>query len=104
MSDNIIITILCALLASAGFWSFFNKVLDKKSAKSKMILGLGHNTIMNTCMLYIKRGNITQSEYEDLYKYLYKPYKDMGGNGSIDRIMREIDKLPIVSDPYGGGE
>lgn len=92
--------ILCTLLASAGFWTFVIKVVDKRSAKSKMILGLGHNEIMSLGMEYIKRGNITQSEYENLYKYLYEPYKKMGGNGTADRLMREVDKLKIVADPY----
>ena len=100
MTDNIFITILCALLASAGFWGFFTKFLDKKSAKSKMLLGLGHDRIMYLGMKYIEKGQITQNEYENLYKYLYKPYKDLGGNGTVDRMMREIDKLKIVSDPY----
>lgn len=96
--DQIIITILCTLLASAGFWAFVTKIMDKKSAKTKMILGLGHSAIMTNAMTYIKRGKITQSEYEDLRKYLYEPYKAMGGNGSAERLMREVDGLPIVSD------
>lgn len=97
---DILITILCTLLASAGFWAFITGIVDKKSAKSKMILGLGHNEIMSLGMEYIKRGNITQGEYENLYKYLYEPYKKMGGNGSAVRLMREVDKLPIVPDNY----
>lgn len=95
---DIIIVILTALLSSAGFWALVTKIIDKKSAKSKMILGLGHKAIMDECERYIKRGNISRQEYEDLYKYLYKPYKDMGGNGTVERMMREIDKLPIVAD------
>ena len=106
MSDNVIITLLCALLASAGFWGFAIKILDKKSVKSKMILGLGHDRIMWLAMKYVERGNITQTEYENLRKYLYEPYKAMGGNGSVDRIMKEVDKLPITADTYNvkGGE
>ena len=65
--SNILVTILCALLASAGFWGLVTKLVDKKSAKSKMILGLGYNAIRAACMEYIDRGNITQNEYEDLY-------------------------------------
>lgn len=100
LMKDIFITILCTLLASAGFWAFVTGIVDKKSAKSKMILGLGHNEIMSLGMEYIKRGNITQGEYENLYKYLYEPYKKMGGNGSAERLMREVDKLPIVPDNY----
>ena len=98
--SNILVTILCALLASAGFWGLVTKLVDKRSAKSKMILGLGYNAIRAACLEYINRGNITQGEYEDLYKYLYKPYKDMGGNGSAERLMREVDKLPIVPEVH----
>ena len=98
MSEGILITILCALITSAGFWAFIMKIVDKKSAKSKMILGLGYNAIRENALEYIRRGNITQTEYTDMYKYLYKPYKDMGGDGSAERLMREVDKLPIVPD------
>lgn len=97
-TSTIIITILSTLLASTGFWAFVTKVLDKRSAKTKLLLGLAHGEIMSLGMMYINRGNITQGEYEDLYKYYYKPYKDMGGNGTAERLMREIDKLPIVPD------
>jgi len=100
MGIGTIITILSTLLASAGFWAFLTNVVDKKSAKSKMLLGLGHDRIMTLGMEYIKRGKITQGEYENLYKYLYEPYKKMGGNGTAERLMREVDKLEIVPDSY----
>ena len=100
MDKTVIISILGTLLASGGFWAFFTKVLDKKSAKTKMILGLGHDRIMFLGMKYVERGFITQSEYENLYKYLYEPYKAMGGNGSAERLMREVDKVKIVPDSY----
>ena len=99
--SNIVVTILCAVLASAGFWGLVTKLVDKKSAKSRIILGLGYKAIRDSAMEYIQRGNITQNEYEDLYKYLYVPYKQMGGDGSAERLMREVDKLPIVPDSHG---
>lgn len=100
MTKEIIITILCTLLASGGFWALITKLLDKKSAKTKMILGLGHDRIMYLGMKYIEKGQITQSDYENLQKYLYGPYKNMGGNGTAERLMREVDKLPIVADRF----
>jgi hypothetical protein len=60
-----------------------------------MLIGLGHDRIMFLGMKYIERGFITQDEYENLYDYLYKPYKKLGGNGSAERVMKEVDKLPI---------
>lgn len=100
MDKSIIIAILSTLLASSGFWAVVIKLIDKKSAKTKMILGLGHDRIMVLGTEYIKNGCITQSEYEDLYKYLYEPYKAMGGNGTATRLMQEVDKLRIVPDRY----
>lgn len=100
MSDNVLIAVLCTLLASSGFWALVMKYLDKKSAKTKMLLGLGHDRIMYLGMKYVENGQITQSEYENLNKYLYEPYKKMGGNGTAERLMREVDKLPIVTDKY----
>lgn len=90
-----VLPIILALLSAAGFWSYLNKRFDKKTAMSKMILGLGHDRIMTLGMMYIQRGYISHEEYEDLYKYLFQPYKEMGGNGSAERIMKEVDKLPI---------
>lgn len=96
-----IVTILCSVIASSGFWTFIIRRHDKNDTTKKMILGLGHNQIMELGMRYISRGEITQSEYENLQKYLYTPYKEMGGNGSVERIMKEIEKLKIVPDTYG---
>ena len=97
---QLIVTVLCSVIASSGFWTYVMKRHDKNDASRKMILGLGHNQIMTLGMTYIKRGEITQNEYENLRKYLYEPYKEMGGNGSAERIMREVDKLRIVPDVY----
>lgn len=98
MDTNMIIAILTTLLASTGFWAFMTKVVDKKSAKTKLLLGIAHGEIMRVGMIYIGRGQITKAEYEDLYKYYYEPYKKMGGNGTAERLMREIDKLKMIPD------
>jgi len=98
MNQSIIITILCTLLAANGFWALISRIIDKKSLNSRMLLGLAHDRIMWIGMKYVEKGQITQSEYENLYKYLYEPYKKMGGNGSVERLMREVDKLKIVHD------
>ena len=100
MNNSIVIAVLTTLLASGGFWALLTKLLDKKSAKTKMLLGLGHDRIMFLGMQYIERSFITQSEYENLYKYLFEPYKKMGGNGTAERLMKEVDKLEIVPDSY----
>lgn len=90
-----LITVLCAVLASSGFWALIQKLTDKKDAKTQMLVGLAHDRILYLGMTYIQRGYITKDEYENLYDYLYKPYLKMGGNGSAKRVMGEVDKLPL---------
>lgn len=94
------VTVLVAVLASSGFWTYLQKRTDYKDARSRMILGLGHSQIIELCLKYLDRGWITQDEYENLYEYLYKPYTEMGGNGTAKKMMREIDKLPIHPASY----
>ena len=104
MSTEIIITIVASVLASSGLWGllevFVQKRLENKDAKSEMLLGLGHDRILYLGMKYIERGWITHDEYENLVDYLYKPYKKLGGNGSADRVVNELNKLPMKPNGY----
>lgn len=102
-----IITIICAILASSGFWAFLQKRAERKAAENKqttvetqMLIGLAHDRIVYLGMCHIERGYITQDEYENLYEYLYKPYEKLGGNGSARRIMDEVNNLPIHKSTY----
>lgn len=93
-----IITVVCSVLASSGFWALLQKKSDKKDATSNMLMGLGHDRIEHLAMNYIEKGFVTQYEYENLHRYLYKPYKDLGGNGSAEHLMNEVNKLPVRDD------
>ena len=88
-------TFLASLLASAGFWAFVQKKTDVKTAHTKLLLGLACDRIITLGMKYIERGMITTDELENVDKYLYKPYSDLGGNGLAERIMNDVRKLPI---------
>ena len=92
---EIVITIICSVIASSGFWTFISKRRDNNNAEVKMILGLGHIKIIDICEKYIDRGYITQEEYDSLYNYLYLPYKELGGNGTAERLVQEVKQLPI---------
>ncbi len=94
---EMIITIIVSVLGSSGMWAFLQSKFDKNNAKTKMILGLGHDRIIYLCEKYIKRGCLTHDEYENLYEYLFKPYKGMGGNGTAERLIEEVKKLPVRS-------
>lgn len=94
------LTVVCAVIASSGFWTFVQSRRERKDAKTRMLLGLGHDRIIFLSMKYIERGWITQDEYMDLIEYLYNPYTEMGGNGTAKRIIEEVQKLPIHHISY----
>lgn len=52
-----------------------------------------YDRIKHLAKSYIKRGWISVEEYEDL-KRMHKVYHDeLGGNGFLDDIMKEVNKL-----------
>lgn len=92
--------IVLAVFASSGLWAFLQSLTNRRSAKTKMLLGLGHDRIIYLSMRYIDRGYVTADEYEDLIKYLYGPYTKMGGNGTAQRLVEEVGRLPIKRISY----
>ena len=96
--NTYIIPIIVAVFASTGFWQFVNARVEarrnKKSDETELILGLAHDRIYDLCRHYIARGDITTSEYDNLM-YLYRPYHKCGGNGTGDKLIEEVDKLPM---------
>lgn len=100
------ISVFSAVLASSGLWAYIQKRFDRKfeaqqkndagrEAERAMLRGLAHDRIMSLGMEYIERGWCTQDEYENLETYLFKPYENLGGNGSAAKVMQEIRKLPL---------
>jgi hypothetical protein len=90
-----LITIGCSILASSGLWTFLQRWDSRKSATTQLLLGLAHEKIIDLGLQYIERGWLTKDEYEDLHKYLWKPYSKFGGNGLAERVMDQISNLPI---------
>ena len=99
MTSEILVTICVAIFASSGFWGLLTYLIQKhdtfKSAESDMLKGLGHDRICYLGQLYIKQGYIEKDDYENLHDYLYLPYKKLGGNGTAEKIMNEVEKLPL---------
>lgn len=90
------------VFASTGFWTFLWNIVQNKNRKNdaltKLILGLGHEEIINLGLKYIERGYVTKDEYEDLVHYLYNPYIELGGNGTVEKIMSSVKNLPIQKE------
>lgn len=96
MSDwmTTLITIVASVGASSGFWAYLTNRNGKKSATTRLLLGLAHDRIIFLGMSYVDRGYVSKDEYEDFLKYLYEPYSEFGGNGLAEKVKSEVDKLP----------
>jgi hypothetical protein len=92
-----LITIIASIGASSGIWAFISKRDDRRSATTQLLLGLAHDRIIYLGMSYIERGWLTKDEYEDFDKYLWKPYSHFGGNGLAEKVMNDVQKLPIYA-------
>ena len=99
-----LITIVISVVASTGFWSYVMKRTDRKNDKLELLKGLAHDRIIHVGTNYINRGWLTYSEYEDFMNYLYLPYTKFGGNGLATKIVRDVKRLPMRSQPsnYSG--
>lgn len=96
-----VVGLVTAFGASGGFWAYLTHRDVQKKAWTQLLLGLAHDRIIFLCMKYIERGSITKDEYEDLVKYLWAPYSTFGGNGLAEKIMRDVQNLPMRGDsPY----
>lgn len=91
---KIVLPIVLAIFASNGFWQYMSDRKKTESAETELILGLAHDRIYELCRHYINRGDITTSEYDNLM-YLYRPYHKCGGNGTGDKLIEAVDKLPM---------
>lgn len=122
MRWDLIIAVVIAVLGSSGLWAFLKFLITLKRKKKKkkelademkdmkdrmdqhekdlklvkaMSLGSLYDRAKFLGEAYIKRGHITLQEFADYKKYIYGPYHEGGGDGTIDKIMTEIEELPI---------
>ena len=93
------VTILLAVLGSSGLSAIIVAVLQHHWSKDdavttalKVII-IDRVRFLGRC--YIKDGEIHLDDKENL-REMYKAYKGLGGNGDLDIVMNEVDKLKIV--------
>jgi hypothetical protein len=100
MTEPMILALIAAVsgvATSSGFWAYFQKRSSKHTATDRLLMGLAYEKIVTLGMAYIERGWISKDEFEELRKYLFEPYKEMGGNGVAERIMVDVGSLPFRS-------
>ncbi len=91
---------LSALIA--GIFNLINNKMQRKSIQSKLLMGMAYSKIIETAERYIQQGYIPTDEYKELEHYFYMPYKEMGGNGTAQKLMAEVAKLPSAKSQKGG--
>ena len=86
--------IIVAIFASTGFWAFcqflIQRYFDRKSAIKAALLGLLHERLVESCEAFLKRGYLSEGEYRDLNEYIYTPYKNLGGNGNVWKLISNV--------------
>lgn len=94
MTAQILIPLIVAIFGSTGFWTWLLSRNKTKTAETKLLLGLAYAEIIRRCEVYLQRGYISADEYNELNRYLYEPYKELGGDGTAERMMIAVKALP----------
>ena len=97
-------SIAVAVFGSTGFWTWIQSRGKNKSAERKLLLGLAYSEILKRCEYCIRRGYISTEDFNDLNRYLYEPYKALGGNGTAEKLMAEIKSLPTEPKEESNGK
>ncbi len=99
--QQVVVTIIIAIFASTGFWSFVTQLWDKKSAAKSVerqaLLGLLHDRVYALGNGFIADKKISTADYDN-FIYLYEPYDKLHGNGTGKKIKKAVDALPIIND------
>ena len=98
MSDDVVIALISAgsmLVASSGVFSYILKRHNRSSAATKLIMALAYFKSYDMAFIYVQRGYVTKDELEDFKKYIFEPYKELGGNGVLEKIMNDVMNLPL---------
>lgn len=101
---NVVVTIVIAIFASTGFWSFIQKIYEnhkkkgEESVERQALRGLLYRSLIDQCSKVIDRGSISIKEYQELKKYTYDPYKKLEGNGIAEELMERVKDLISVKE------
>lgn len=97
MTETIIIAILGSGALSAlisGLFGIINNRSKLRNNENRLLMGIAYAEIIEQAQKYINRGYITIDEFKELEHYFYQPYKNMGGDGTVEKLMKEVGNLP----------
>lgn len=101
---NELVQIAAACLGSSGLTAIVLAVLQRRwSCQDKqdaLVAGLKVLTVDRVRYLgrsYISNHSITLDDKENLQD-MYRAYKALGGNGHLETVMAEVERLPVKDD------
>lgn len=107
-----VITLLVGIFGSTGVWTYLASKREKNSEVYKkiddiekrvdgyienmknMVMGQTYVNIVRTCEYWLERGWAEADDIRDLEHYLYDPYREWGGNGTAERLFKQVCELP----------
>jgi len=84
-------------LLAGGIVSGIGFLWKRQHAIEKGIQALLRDRILRAYYHYQERGNITLHGLENVDK-LYEQYHNLGGNGTVTKLVEDLRKLPVVDD------
>lgn len=106
--ENTIVTIIIAVLGSTGLSTIVVACLQRRWSKkdredSRIDALVDAQKVLMVDRVrwlgskYIADKQISLEDKENL-QAMYDSYKALGGNGHLNTVMHEIDRLPVVGD------
>lgn len=89
------VPVIVAIIGSSSLWGYFERRRQRETSQDKLVKGLAQVLIALKANEYVNRGSITPDEFSTLYNLIYSHYKELGGNGSAERMMRRLENLPV---------
>lgn len=75
----------------------FRKIKNEQEAQSKGIQALLRDRLQTSYYYYQEKQNITLHGLETVNE-MYKEYKNLGGNGTITKLVEDIRQLTVIED------
>lgn len=90
-----------ALSGLSGLYIRLKAKLKRQKIIEAAILALLHDRLYQACNFYLERGYCSVDDKKNI-EYMYKPYRELGGNGTAEHMYKQCQDLPIKSPPKGG--
>lgn len=94
-----IIIIMFTIFISGGLWYAIQHLCEQRNQQAldreKLLMGLGYTQIMFFIRTYLKAGQLTQDEYDELEESLCQPYLALSGNKCIKAYMAKLKSMIV---------